>query len=48
MDPYVIDDYDATKDGRLVMIRRRGAALPSELIVVENRFEELRAMVRNE
>ncbi len=48
MDPYVIDDHDTTEDGRFVMIRRRGTALPSELIVVENWFEELKVMLRNE
>ncbi len=29
LDAYVIDDYDATEDGRLVMIRRRGAERPA-------------------
>ncbi|MCH7716880.1 MAG: protein kinase [Gemmatimonadetes bacterium] len=48
LDAYVIDDYDATEDGRFVMIRRRGAERPSELIVVENWFEELKAMGGNE
>ena len=38
------DDYDVSEDGRFVMIRRRGAARPSELIVVENWFEELKAI----
>jgi len=47
LDPYVIDGYDATEDGRFVMIRRRGATRPSELIVVENWFEELKARVGN-
>ncbi len=41
------DDYDVTEDGRFVMIRRRGAVRPSELIVVENWFEELKAMGGN-
>ena len=47
LDPYVIDDYDTTQDGRFVMIRRRGAERPSELIVVENWFEELKAKMGN-
>ena len=45
LDAYVIDDYDTAEDGRLVMIRRRGAERPGELIVVENWFEELKAKV---
>ncbi len=32
---------------RFVMIRRRGAERPSELIVVENWFEELKGMGGN-
>ena len=47
LDAYVIDDYDTTEDGRFVMIRRRGAERPSELIVVENWFEELKAKLGN-
>jgi len=42
------NDYNVTEDGRFVMIRRRGAARPSELIVVENWFEELKTMRGNE
>ncbi len=45
LDPYVINDYDASEDGRFVMIRRRGAERPGELIVVENWFEELKTKV---
>ena len=42
------NDYNVTEDGRFVMIRLRGAARPSELIVVENWFEELKTMRGNE
>ncbi len=47
LDAYAIDDYDVTEDGRFVMIRRRGAERPSELIVVENWFEELKGLGGN-
>ena len=40
-------DYDVSEDGRFVMIRRRGTTGPSELIVIENWFEELKTMVGN-
>ncbi len=46
LDPYVTSDYDVAEDGRFVMIRRRGTENPSELIVVENWFEELTARSR--
>ena len=40
--------YDVTPDGqRFVMIRNRGVEETSELIVVENFFEELKAKVGN-
>ena len=40
--------YDVTPDGqRFVMIRNLGAEEASELIVVENFFEELKAKVGN-
>ena len=41
------NDYEVTEDGGFVMIRRRGAARPGELIVVENWFEELKTMGGN-
>ncbi len=49
MRPYrnVPGHYDVTEDDRFVMIRRRGAQTASELIVVENFFEELKAKVGN-
>jgi serine/threonine-protein kinase len=48
MRPYrdVPDHYDVTEDDRFVMIRRR-AQSASELIVIENFFEELKAKVGN-
>jgi serine/threonine-protein kinase len=45
MRPY--GGVDVTEDDRFVMIRRRGAESASELIVVENFFEELKAKVGN-
>ncbi len=41
------NDYDVTRDGRFLMIRRRAADQGLELIVVENWFEELKAMGGN-
>ena len=40
-------DYAPTGAGGFVMIRRRGTTGPSELIVIENWFEELKGMERN-
>ena len=49
MRPYrdELGHYDVTEDDRFVMIRRRSAQIASELIVVENFFEELKAKVGN-
>ena len=44
----VHQQYDVTRDDqRFLMIRDRSGAEETELIVVENFFEELKAMVGN-